>query len=233
MSKEPPIEKIDIRRELEVPLISLGTELIPARTCVFMKVGSHGNEDFQEIIERKIKEQETAGFMLWGYSGILLKAKPVADFLKSRWGLGERLLLLMVETSSPFKNSPVESTAFSIDGHTWYHLPEGVATRGCNKAIVCDKLTEVDISVDLSLYKIAVGPSSGKALSSYLRYRTDKACAIFSGPSLDIPVNWAVINWVAEIVPPFALYLNNKTNVQASLFTPPTDESLGFLAKTH
>jgi hypothetical protein len=225
------INPVVLLSSFRIPKIKFGGEMVALKTCVLMKVGSHGNESFSEIIDRKKKEQKAAGFMLWGYSGNLLNAKLVADYLQSRWKLGERLLLLMIETNSPFKNNPVRSIAFSIDSHSWYNLPNGVATSGCDKAIVCSNLTKVDSYFNLSLYKVAVGPSSGKNLSSYLKNRTDKACAMFSYSLEEIETHEVVISWAAEIVPPFAVYLTDRSNVQTSLFTPSTDKSLGVLAK--
>ena len=38
-------------------------------TIVFMKVGRHAGETFEEILERKQREYERAGRIFWGYGG--------------------------------------------------------------------------------------------------------------------------------------------------------------------
>ena len=43
--------------------------VIPGAGLVYMKVGTHANEPFDEIFERKRKEIEDEGFALWGYGG--------------------------------------------------------------------------------------------------------------------------------------------------------------------
>ena len=43
--------------------------LKPGRGLLYMKVGTHAQESLEQIIERKTREIEQAGFAFWGYGG--------------------------------------------------------------------------------------------------------------------------------------------------------------------
>jgi len=213
------------------PKLEYKKEVVNLETLVFMKVGSHGDEKFQEIIRRKKREEHLSGFMLWGYAGNLLDAFDLSLYLKTNWQRGKRIFIAMSETKSPFRNYPIRSKSFSIDKHIWYQLPKNVYTYGCDKAIICKGLEHVKIKIDLAAFSVSVGPSKGKNLSEYIKYRTDKACAEYCNYSKNIKPSFIDINWIAEIVAPFAVYLDNYLPVQASLASIETNSSeLGVLS---
>jgi hypothetical protein len=224
------MRKIDnIGARSKPPILKIGGKRIKANVFVFMKVGSHGDESFDEILERKSREQSSAKFMLWGYSGMLLNPIHLSRYLKTVWDDGYHPLLLMQETKSPFKNNPVRSTHFSINKIDWLPLPSNVWTCGCDKAIVCRNLSRVDFEINLADYRVAIGPSNGKSLSDYLRFRTDKACARHDAEQ-NGEATMAPIAWVAEILPPFAIYLSNSPTNQFRLLKMPADnDELGIL----
>jgi len=43
--------------------------LSPGQGVLYMKVGTHAQEPLEEIIKRKTKEIEDAGYAMWGYGG--------------------------------------------------------------------------------------------------------------------------------------------------------------------
>ena len=207
------------------PAIYINENVVPIETCVLMKVGSHGDESFKEIIERKLREQEKCGFMLWGYSGNLMDAFMTRNHLKSKWKNGKKPVILMIETKSPFRNSPIKSTVFSLDKRYWHKLPENAFTTGCDKAIICKGLKEVNFQLNLVSYKVSVGLSKGRILNDYMKHRTDKACAEFFDPPEYTKADFVTVNWIAEIIPPFAVYLKDRAPAQRTLFNKIVDKT--------
>ena len=194
--------------------ITIDSKLFDFSKFIIMKVGSHGDESFEQIINRKNCEQEKVGFMLWGYSGNFLDVIQTRKFLNSN--NPTRAFILMSNTKSPFKNNPIRSNFFSLDKEKWNRLPEFLFTSGCDKAVVCRNLIPTDFNINLSNFRVAVGPSKGKLLSDYLKYRVDKACVYFSPNKQQNNKNIIKINWIAEILPPYTIYLSNSLPPQIS-----------------
>ena len=215
-----------IPEEVKMEPRNNGEKRLP-RHCVLMKVGSHGDESFDAILDRKAKEAAKVGYMLWGYSGTLLDARRVREYLGSVAEPGLAPQLLLIETSSPFFNSPHQSAVFSLDRALWFHLPSGVGTRGCDKAIICASLRRTSFDLDLSLYQVAIGPSQGRLVSSYLKSRTDKVCAALSDQGRAESPTLVRVSWVAEILAPYSVYLKTRPPEQMTLLSPPVDDNLG------
>jgi hypothetical protein len=195
-----------------------------------MKVGSHGDESFETNLDRKARESSAVGFMLWGYSGTLLDARRVREYFECKAKSEFVPQLLLIETSSPFFNSPHHSAMFSLDRISWFYLPKGVGTRGCDKAIICTNLRRASFDLDLSQYRVATGPSREKPVSTYLKSRTDKVCAELSKQKdAENPVIVRV-SWIAEILAPYAVYLGTQAPKQMRLISPSVDENLGVLS---
>ena len=202
---------------------------VRVNTFVFMKVGSHGDESYQQILARKNSEEQRYGFMLWGYSGTLLNPKSLVHGLESNYREGEKPLLLMSETKSPFRNNPVESLHVSTDKILWHPLPKGLGTKGCDKALICRGLRPIDVDINFSNYAVATGPSKGRPLSEYVRHRTDKACATYDGSSPNVKAKIIKVTWLAELLPPFAVYLSSDIRRQKSLFHGQRYRELGVI----
>ena len=86
------------------------TEIVtPGVGLVYMKVGTHANEPFDEIFERKRKEIADEGFALWGYGGNtchpLSMVQPFAQSITEQGGV---IRLVM---------QPMDSRHFTVTAH--------------------------------------------------------------------------------------------------------------------
>ncbi|MCX6168706.1 MAG: hypothetical protein NTX65_05180 [Ignavibacteriales bacterium] len=203
----------------EIPKLFFRNKTYPVHSCILMKVGSHGAESFTEILNRKKSEHISYGFMLWGYSGNLLNVIDTRKHFESKTKLGNKFFIFMIETKSPFKNSPVRSKYFSLDKMRWFALPQNLFTTGCDKAIICRNLTKSNFQFDLSKYSVASGASKGKNASEYLKFRTDKACIELSGHTDNSDPSFITVSWVAEILPPYAIHMKKDETFQQNLFS--------------
>jgi hypothetical protein len=177
------------------------------RDIVFMKVGFHVDEDLDSIIVRKKREQDACGMIFWGYGGVACHpTNQVLPFVYQSVFNNRIPYLAMSLTKSRFDGTLKYATEYSINGLSWEPLPPGVMVKGSKYAIVCRNLRPVRAQIDLGQYGVSVGPSKGKSLSSYLKYRVDKACATLSDETL-CSVKLTEVAYVAEIVDPFAVFL--------------------------
>lgn len=157
-------------------------------TIVFMKVGRHAGETFDEILERKRREYERAGRIFWGYGGgTMHPTEKVQPFVRMHLRRGQSVRLVMQEIDSQHPNTEVYATHYSKDGVTWERMPKDVHVRGSRYALVLDQIEEGDLNLDLSEYQVGVGPSAGKPAADYIRGRVDKGCLerVGTGPGAD------------------------------------------------
>jgi hypothetical protein len=177
------------------------------RDIIFMKIGFHADEDLASIILRKRREQDESGTIFWGYGGVACHpTKQVLPFVYEAVFNNRSPYLAMSVTQSRFAGPAECAKEYSIDGKAWLPLPRGVMVKGSKYAIVCKNLEPIRREIDLASYGVSVGPSRGKSLSDYLKYRVDKACATLADrqePSTKL----TEISYVAEIVNPFAVFL--------------------------
>jgi hypothetical protein len=117
------------------------------------------------------------------------------------------VFLAMTPTRSAMLGQPVAATSFSPDKRAWRPLPPGVRVTGSTKAFVCGSLEAVDLEIDTSRYVVATGRGTGASLSSYLRFRVDKACAVRGVAGT--PARLQPVALVARLVEPFAVYLSS------------------------
>ena len=184
-----------------------GSNSAPLDAIVFMKIGFHVGEPLDQIITRKTAEQNQCGRIFWGYGGNSCHpTTQIVPFVAAALACQQRPVLAMKLTESRFEGTARFATEFSADGVNWMPLPKGAVIKGSKYAIVCQNLRRVDATVDLSKYQVAVGPSAGKTLSTYLRYRVDKACAAFTGRDQAV-AHPAEITYIAELVEPYAVFV--------------------------
>src|SRR5579864_2384933 len=92
----------------------------PGEGLLYMKVGTHAQETLEEIIERKRKEIEDAGFALWGYGGNtchpVSMVQPFARNYEQKAGV---IYLCMQPMTSKHFALPIRASEFSRDGFTW------------------------------------------------------------------------------------------------------------------
>jgi hypothetical protein len=183
------------------------TELfMPGDGVLFMKVGTHANEPLDEIIERKRREIEEAGFSMWGYGGNTCHPRTmVQPFCQALQTSSRPIRLVMEPMSSRHFAAQVRADEFSIDGITWTEIPEAINVMGSRYALCINDLRPTDSNLALGATRVAVGASKGRAGDVYVSGRVDKACLdVVPEGSHDRQVQ---IGLVAELVEPFAVFL--------------------------
>ena len=152
---------------------------------IFMKVGRHAGETFEEILARKRREYDDAGAIFWGYGGgTMHPTQKVHPFVRMHIDQGAGTRLVMQEMNSQHPATDVYATHFSADGVSWERIPTGVNVRGSRYALVLDQIEEGDLlDLDLNDYRVGAGPSAGKPAGSYIRGRVDKGCLDRVDPS--------------------------------------------------
>lgn len=182
----------------------------PGAGVLFMKVGTHAKEGLAEIIARKNKEIESAGFAMWGYGGNTCHPSTmVQPFAQQVAARHEPIFLCMQEMTSNHFAEPVRATQSSVDGINWEEIPEGVNVLGSRFALVIKSLSEEKHMLPLDQTVVAVGPSQGRVGSRYIQGRVDKAClevVAEPAPSNQEPIN-IEIGLVAELAKPYAVFL--------------------------
>lgn len=192
------------------------TDIIkPGAGILFMKVGTHAQETLDQIIARKSKEIEDAGYALWGYGGNTCHPQTmVQPFAKTFEQRGEMIYLCMQEMDSNHYAQPVRADQYSTDGLEWKDIHPAVNVLGSRYALVIKALRREDLELPLGRTRVAVGNSRGKTGDRYISGRVDKACLEIAedaatSPSPDDPRVY--IKLVAELVEPYAVFLRNRS----------------------
>lgn len=148
---------------------------IKSDALIYMKVGQHAGEDFDEILERKKREFERAGMIFWGYGGSTLHPlRQVQPFVRSHISEHGGISLVMESIDSNADPDIVPATSFSIDGINWQDVPEGITVTGSRYALVLGEIRPGDLTLDLTKYQVGVGQSRGKRAEAYIQGRVDK-----------------------------------------------------------
>lgn len=184
----------------------------PPDLFVFMKVGMHAGEAWNDILSRKHREYRETGHTFWGYGGSachpLTQVQPFARQAVERGG---RVHLLMQTMDSRADPDLLPATEYSEDGVHWKELPSGIHVTGSRYAIVLGEISETEFELPLHDYAVALGRSQGRSASDYVRARIDKAClSLARGGDSSIPhisEQTVKITHTAEIKSPFAVLL--------------------------
>ena len=187
--------------------------LKPGAGILFMKVGTHAQEPLEQIIARKRKEIDDAGFALWGYGGSTCHPRTmVQPFAQSYARRGGSIYLCMEEMESHHFADQLRAEQSSADGLTWEDIPPSVNVLGSRYALVIKALRREALQLPLSRTRVAVGNSQGRAGDIYISGRVDKACLEITetdAPTPGIERNVG-ISLVAELEPPYAVFLRNR-----------------------
>lgn len=161
-------------------ILARGSELSTAPDgFVFMKVGSHAGETFDEILRRKNAEFARAGKIFWGYGGPTLHPiTQVQPFARTRLENGGSIYVLMQFIDSHADPDIVPATEYSADAVTWKPIPDGIRVTGSRYALVLDEIRPGDLEIVLEDYEVALGNSRGKSAAEYLQGHVDKACLV-------------------------------------------------------
>lgn len=172
-----------------------------------MKYGVHTGEPVESILERKNNEFQNAGRVFWGYGGSLCHPiNQIQPFAKRAQNATENIYLVMSKTNSGNNGEPRTSQKYSIDKENWKEMPKGIQVLGSKHAVVCDKIELCKFDLDLNLYEIGVGPSTGWILGDYIGNRVDKACAIKAIKKN--PEKKIEISLIAKLLPPYAVFIS-------------------------
>lgn len=173
---------------------------------VFMKVGNHAGEPWEEVLSRKRLEIEKAGVAFWGYGGSACHPKWVQRFAKLSVQECGPIYVLMQRIDSRHNRALGVATEYSIDGRIWEPIPPDVRVIGSRYALVLGEITPGDLEINMNHYVVGAGPSQGKRASDYVRGRIDKACLVHGG--LDdggSSENLVKISCAARLVKPYAV----------------------------
>ena len=177
----------------------------PGDAVIFMKVGTHDNEDLSSIIERKRREIDEAGFSMWGYGGNTCHPRTmVQPFARSVAAQGRQLVLVMEPMTSRHFAEQVRADEYSVDGSQWLPIPEPINVLGSRYALCLGSLNEADGELPLGDTRVAVGNSTGRSGTDYIKGRVDKGCLeVVSSTGADR----RPIGLVADVVEPYAVLL--------------------------
>ena len=146
---------------------------------IFMRVGSHAGESFDQILERKQREFEDAGRIFWGYGGPTLhpirQVQPFAKLWVERAG---SIQILMQPIESRADPDILPANEYSVDGIEWEPIPSGISVTGSRYAIVLDEIKPGELELDLGEFEVGIGPSRGRNAGDYMRGRVDKGCLV-------------------------------------------------------
>ena len=178
-----------------------------ATFALIMKVATHAGETLSNIVERKVREQETAGVFYWGYGGSACHPTNQTQRLGAMAARARSpLVLVAIETKSVHSGDAVPASAFSTDGTTWARLRPGVSVTCSRFALVCRRLDGGPRTINLADYVVGVGPSAGRRVTAYLRGRVDKVCSVRDQRATSDP--WICdVAFTAEIVEPYAVFI--------------------------
>lgn len=187
--------------------------ITPGAGILFMKIGTHAGEDLKKIIARKTKEIEETGYAMWGYGGNTCHpqtmVQPFVEMFKDR---GKPIFLCMHEMQSNHFAEPLRANEYSADGAKWEKVPATINVVGSRFALVIKGLEESQFKLPLEYTRVPIGRSTGQIGSRYIRGHVDKACLEITAlpERADTDADTAVaINLVAELGPPYAVFLRN------------------------
>ena len=179
----------------------------PGDPILYMKVGTHAQEDLADILNRKRREIEREGFAMWGYGGNTCHpTSMVQPFARQ----GNRpIVLCMQPMLSRHAAEPVRAEEYSIDGEHWQQIPSNINVLGSRFALCISSLQEVSATLDLADTRVAIGNKRGRTGNKYIQGRVDKACLEVLAPGDPMHSRVVRIEAVAEIVDPFAVIVRN------------------------
>ncbi|MER8475504.1 hypothetical protein [Mesorhizobium sp. M1163] len=187
----------------------------PGSGVLFMKVGTHAQEDLATIIARKAKEIEDEGFAMWGYGGSTCHPRSmVQPFVEMFSERGKPIHLVMQEMNSKHFAEPIRADQYSVDTITWIDIPKNIHVRGSRYALVIKNLQQQEFKLPLDQTRVPIGKSTGRSGSRYLRGQVDKACLEMLDHreiTNDEDPKEIDISLVAELREPFAVFLRNNT----------------------
>lgn len=187
--------------------------LNPGQSILFMKVGVHAKETLEEIIARKSKEIDEAGYALWGYGGNTCHpTTKVQPFAQQSIKQGIPIYLCMESMDSKHFAEPVRAEYYSVNGIDYKRIPDSINVLGSRFALAIRNLHEEKFALPLSRTRVSIGDCKGRSGGNYVQGRVDKACLTLSDDILvppDPEEKVVGISLVAELCEPYAVFLKN------------------------
>ncbi len=181
------------------------------KSFIFMKVGNHAGETFDQILERKRREVEVAGCTFWGYGGTTLHpVHHVQPFVRTHTKEHESIYLMMHPMVSNAVPLILPAHEYSTDGIKWERLPSGVHVTGSRYALVLGEIGPNDLEFSLNEYEVGIGRSLGRPAEDYVKGRVDKGCFVRRENSGgDQPTSESIISigYEAHLAKPYAVLL--------------------------
>ena len=195
----------------------------PPDAFIYMKVGPHGGETFDEILSRKNRELEKAGKIFWSYGGDHggpLHPKTQVQPFAQEWTQNQgSVYVLMERLNSPgsrYGLPPGTATEYSVNRDEWEGIPEGIQTglsrapTGISRALVLAEIEPVNRELNLSHFEVGIGPKKGRNATDYIRNQTDKGCLVAArstSRSCSKPIS---IGYQARLLDPYAVFLRGR-----------------------
>jgi hypothetical protein len=177
---------------------------------LFMKVGNEPGETLEAIVERKIKEEETAGVTFWGYGGTLCHPRKVVQpFLAGCCASGLPIQVMMSRTNSELRTTRTIAQECSVDKRKWCPIPNGIMVTTSRYALVLRHFRRCEFEIDIANYVVAYGPKKNTPFNQYIRYHVDKGVAtrLASANASERPIAPISISFVADLVKPYAIFV--------------------------
>lgn len=184
--------------------------LHPGSGFVFMKVGTHAQESLDDIIERKRREIDDAGYALWGYGGNTCHPKTMVQPFARDFVEREGTIYLCMQRMDSRHFAVTESAIeYSQDGENWSEIPEGISVIGSRYALKIADLRPDDFKVPLAHTKVAIGNQIGRPGDRYIKGRVDKACLELLDDEAEESEGAAEaqIDLVARLADPYAVFV--------------------------
>ncbi len=187
----------------------------PGQGVLFMKIGTHANEDLDDIIARKRREIDDAGFAMWGYGGNTCHPTTmVQPFAADRMEAGSSIVLCMEPMVSNHFAPAVRADEYSADGQTWEKIDPRINAVGSRYALLIEDLKEDAFDLPLGQTEVAVGPSAGRVGGRYIQGRVDKACLVVRDEPMRVNdekhARSISIGYTAKLKAPYAVFLRSS-----------------------
>jgi hypothetical protein len=184
----------------------------PGAGVLYMKIGTHAKEELADIIARKRREIDQAGFAMWGYGGsTCYPTSMVQPFARAFAAKGKPIHLVMHKMKSRHYAEQVRAERFSVDGTKWEKIPEAINVLGSRYALMIKDLREHDDELDLGSTRVAIGRNEGRLGSRYVQGQADKACLLVTElERVNAEHKKVKIDLIAELVDPYAVFLSER-----------------------
>jgi hypothetical protein len=172
-----------------------------------MKAGPYCGYSLDEIEKIKNNEDKLYGHFYWGYGGVFCHPKRVIPFVDECLKHDEKPYVYFSLTSSKFNSVIPRCHDLSVDTKIWQPLLPEVILVGNQYSLICTNLQKTNFTVNLADYTSMLGSQPGKNLREYIKYRIDKACAVYDPKSKNELSRPITISYVSELVSPYCVYV--------------------------